>query len=114
MGTLAAATPGAAASQYRTSEQLVVPLPVVHTVTKRARLLTDAGLLSFRQASAPHVRAVRHYITDAWSGHQLEELGRVRHAARTCPAFLGPDRSGPRPAPHPSVQGGRHIVEHER
>ncbi|MGW2939757.1 hypothetical protein ACWDA7_50785 [Streptomyces sp. NPDC001156] len=114
MGTLAAAAPGAAASHRRTSEQLVVPLSVVHTATKRCRLLTEDGLLSFRQASAPHVRAVRQYVTDALSGHQLEELGRVRHAALTRLALLGPDRSGPRPAPHPGVQGGRHIVEHAR
>ncbi|MEV8563325.1 hypothetical protein AB0478_44420 [Streptomyces sp. NPDC051917] len=114
MGTLAAAAPGAATSQRRTSEQLATPLSVVHTVTKRCRLLTDDGPLSFRQPPASHVRAVRQHVTDAWSGHQLEELGRVRHAARTRLARLGPDRSRPRPAPHPSVQGGGRIVEYAR
>jgi hypothetical protein len=114
MGTPAAAAPGAAASQFRTSEPLAAPLCVVHTVTKRGRLLTDDGLLSFRQASTPHVRAVRQNVTDAWSGQQLEEIGRVCHAARTRLALQCPDRSGPRPAPYPSVHGGCRIFEQAR
>ncbi|MET8331144.1 hypothetical protein [Streptomyces sp. NPDC005181] len=101
-----------------TSEQLGAPLCVIHTRTKRCQLLTDDGLPSFHRAAAPHIRTLSQPFADEWTGQQFEELDRIRHTARTrltLPAKRpSPDRRKSRPAPHPSVQGGRSCFEGAR
>ncbi|GAA3770776.1 MarR family transcriptional regulator [Streptomyces chiangmaiensis] len=44
--------------------------------------ITDEGLRSFRLASAPHLRAVKHYFADALTEQQLEELESILDAVR--------------------------------
>jgi len=39
--------------------------------------ITEEGMASFRRASAPHLRAVKHYFADALSEQQLDELSGV-------------------------------------
>ncbi|MGI5519205.1 MarR family winged helix-turn-helix transcriptional regulator [Streptomyces sp. CA-106131] len=51
--------------------------------------ITDEGLRSFRLASAPHLRAVKHYFADALTEHQFEELESILNAVRTHLADLG-------------------------
>lgn len=55
--------------------------------------ITEEGVASFRRASAPHLRAVKHYFADALSAQQLDELGGVLDAVRTHLTSLTTDSS---------------------
>ncbi|MGJ6961011.1 MarR family winged helix-turn-helix transcriptional regulator [Streptosporangium sp. G11] len=50
--------------------------------------ITEEGMASFRRASAPHLRAVKHYFADALSEQQLDELGGVLASVQTHLAAL--------------------------
>jgi DNA-binding MarR family transcriptional regulator len=59
--------------------------------------ITDEGIRAFRLASAPHLRALKHYFADALTGQQLDDLERIIDAVRTHLAHLDENaQPGPR------------------